>query len=170
MSKFRLNQSAKELVHELFHFDYANKVCNWEGDSQFFVDRGFPLDKLEKVQSLTPMEELFNLLSLHYKEIANENLVDKKFWILKGKSLRVDVARKMLIRFVDSNLAFFPKGITSIDLVDGFLRDNKEDDVFYYDKRDEYSKGFTDGHKSGYKECELEHGLIPEAYENNKSI
>lgn len=161
MSKFRLNQSAKELVHELFHSDYANKVCNWEEDQQFFVDRGFPIDKLEKIQDLTPMEELFNFLSLRYPEIANNNLVDKEYWILKGKSLRVEVAKRMLLRFVDRNLAFFPKGITSVDLVDGFLHDNEESDVFYYNRNDEYSKGFTDGYKHYESEQLSENPIKP---------
>lgn len=64
ITKFRLKKEFHVSVRNLFHDDYANKIIHMKEGQDFFIDRGFPLDKIEKVQEITPTEELLNVLSM----------------------------------------------------------------------------------------------------------
>ena len=145
MKKVTLKQEYHESVKELFHDDYANKIINLKESQDFFVDRGFPLDKIEKVKEITPIEELLNVLSMHFKEVANNNVIDKDFWIEKANKFRGDSIIDILRVFVD----YVNKKQPSYGHIpDEWIRDFAVEDngeIVYKSSGDDYSKGFDSG-------------------------
>lgn len=145
MTKFRLKKEFHESVRNLFHDDYANKIINLKEGQEFFLDRGFPLDKIENVPEITPIEELFNLLSMHFKEIANNNVVDKEYWIEKANKFRGDSIVEVIRIFVD----YVNKKQPSYGHIpDEWIRDFAIEDnglIVYKSSTDDYTKGWEDG-------------------------
>lgn len=145
MTKFRLKKEFHESIKNLFHDDYANKLIRLKECQDFFIDRGFPLDKIEKVQEITPIEELFNLLSMHFKEVAKNNVVDKEYWIEKTNKFRCDSIIEVLISFVDYVNKKQPSygHIPNEWIRDFAVKDNEL--IVYKSSGDDYSKGLDDG-------------------------
>lgn len=145
MTKFRLKKEFHESIKNLFHDDYANKLIRLKECQDFFIDRGFPLDKIEKVGEITPIEELFNLLSMHFKEVANNNVVDKEYWIEKTNKFRCDSIIDVIRVFVD----YVNKKQPSYGHIpDEWIRDFVVEDnelIVYKSSGDDYSKGLDDG-------------------------
>lgn len=145
MTKFRLKKEFHESIKNLFHDDYANKLIRLKECQDWFIDRGFPLDKIEKVQEITPIEELFNLLSMHFKEVAKNNVVDKEYWIEKTNKFRCDSIIEVLISFVDYVNKKQPSygHIPNEWIRDFAVKDNEL--IVYKSSGDDYSKGLDDG-------------------------
>lgn len=147
MTKFRLKKEFHESIKNLFHDDYANKLIRLKECQDFFIDRGFPLDKIEKVEEITPIEELFNLLSMHFKEVANNNVVDKEYWIEKTNKFRCDSIIEVIRVFVD----YVNKKQPSYGHIpDEWIRDfavEYNELIVYKSSGDDYSKGLDDGIK-----------------------
>lgn len=145
MTKFRLKKEFHELIKNLFHDDYANKLIRLKEGQEFFVDRGFSLDKIEKVEEITPIEELFNLLSMHFKEVANNNVVDKEYWIEKANKFRCDSIVEVIRVFVDYVNKKQPSyGHIPDEWIRDFVVEDNES-IVYKSSGDDYSKGLDDG-------------------------
>ena len=145
MTKFRLKKEFHDSVRNLFHDDYANKIINLKEGQEFFVDRGFPLDKIEKVKEITPIEELLNVLSVHFNEVDNNNVIDKKYWIEKVNKFRCDSIVDILRVFVD----YVNKKQPSYGHIpDEWIRDFAAEDngeIVYKSSGDDYTQGWEDG-------------------------
>lgn len=145
MTKFRLKKEFHESVRNLFHDDCANKIINLKEGQEFFVDRGFPLDKIEKVKEITPIEELLNVLSMRFNEVANNNVIDKEYWIEKANNFRSDSIIDMLRVFVD----YVNKKQPSYGHIpDEWIRDFAVEDngeIVYKSSGDDYTQGWEDG-------------------------
>lgn len=143
--KFRIKKEYHETIRNLFHGDYANKLIRLKECQDFFIDRGFALDKIEKVEETTPIEELFNLLSMHFKEVANNNVVDKEYWIEKTNKFRCDSIIDVIRIFVD----YVNKKQPSYGHIpDEWIRDFAIEDnelIVYKSSGDDYVKGWEDG-------------------------
>jgi len=145
MRKFRLKKEFHDSVRNLFHDDYANKIIHMKEGQDFFVDRGFPLDKIEKVREITPIEELFSVLSSRFKEVDNNNVIDKEYWICKVNKFRGDSIIEVIREFVD----FVNKKQPSYGHIpDEWIRDFAVEDnemIVYKSSMDDYTQGWEDG-------------------------
>lgn len=145
MTKFRLKKEFHDSVRNLFHDDYANKIIHMKEGQDFFIDRGFPLDKIEKVREITPIEELLNVLSMRFKEVDNNNVIDKKYWIEKVNKFRGDSIIDVIREFVD----FVNKKQPSYGHIpDEWVRDFAVKDneiIVYKSSMDDYTQGWEDG-------------------------
>lgn len=145
MTKFRLKKEFHESVRNLFHDDYANKIINLKEGQEFFIDRGFPLDKIEKVKEITPIEELLNVLSMNFNEVDKNNVIDKKYWIEKVNKFRCDSIVDILRIFVN----YVNKKQPSYGHIpDEWIRDfavEDNGDIVYKSSGDDYSQGWEDG-------------------------
>lgn len=145
MTKYRLKKEYQELVKKIFHTDYANKIINLKNSQEFFIDNGFSLDKIEKIKEITPIEELLNLLSIHFKEIENNNVIDKKYWIEKTNKFRADLIIDVIRIFVDyvNKKQSFYGHIPDEWIRDFAIEDNKE--IIFKSSTDDYTQGWEDG-------------------------
>lgn len=145
MTKFRLKKEFHESIKNLFHDDYANKLIRLKECQDFFIDRGFPLDKIEKVREITPIEELLNVLSSRFKEVDNNNVIDKEYWIDKVNKFRGDSIIYVIREFVD----FVNKKQPSYaHIPDEWIRDFAVEDnemIVYKSSMDDYTQGWEDG-------------------------
>jgi hypothetical protein len=145
MTKFRLKKEFHDSVRNLFHDDYANKIIHMKEGQDFFIDRGFSLDKIEKVKEITPIEELMNVLSIHFKEVANNNVIDKEYWIEKANKFRSNSIIDVLRVFVD----YVNKKQPSYGHIpDEWIRDFAVEDnemIVYKSSMDDYTQGWEDG-------------------------
>ena len=145
MTKFRLKKEFHESIKNLFHDDYANKLIRLKESQDFFIDRGFPLDKIEKVREITPIEELLNVLSSRFKEVDNNNVIDKEYWIDKVNKFRGDSIIDVIREFVD----FVNKKQPSYGHIpDEWIRDFAVEDnemIVYKSSMDDYTQGWEDG-------------------------
>ena len=145
MTKFRLKKEFHESIKNLFHDDYANKLIRLKECQDFFIDRGFPLDKIEKVREITPIEELLNVLSSRFKEVDNNNVIDKEYWIDKVNKFRGDSIIDVIREFVD----FVNKKQPSYGHIpDEWIRDFAVEDnemIVYKSSMDDYTQGWEDG-------------------------
>lgn len=145
MTKFRLKKEFHDSVRNLFHDDYANKIIHMKEGQDFFIDRGFPLDKIEKVREITPIEELLNVLSMRFKEVDNNNVIDKKYWIEKVNKFRGDSIIDVIREFVDFVNKKQPSyGHIPEEWVRDFaVKDNEM--IVYKSSMDDYTQGWEDG-------------------------
>ena len=145
MTKFRLKKEFHESIKNLFHDDYANKLIRLKECQDFFIDRGLPLDKSEKVLEITPIEELLNVLSSRFKEVDNNNVIDKEYWIDKVNKFRGDLIIDVIREFVD----FVNKKQPSYGHIpDEWIRDFAVEDnemIVYKSSMDDYTQGWEDG-------------------------
>jgi len=145
MTKFRLKKEFHESIKNLFHDDYANKLIRLKECQDFFIDRGFSLDKIEEVREITPIEELLNVLSSRFKEVDNNNVIDKEYWIDKVNKFRGDLIIDVIREFVD----FVNKKQPSYGHIpDEWIRDFAVEDnemIVYKSSMDDYTQGWEDG-------------------------
>lgn len=145
MTKFRLKKEFHESIKNLFHDDYANNIIHMKEGQDFFLDRGFPLDKIEKVQEITPIEELLNVLSMRFKEVDNNNVIDKEYWIEKANKFRSESIIDIIREFVDFINKKQPSyGHIPDEWINDFaIKDNEM--IVYKSSMDDYTQGWEDG-------------------------